>query len=285
MFPQHIFVKKSPFQEEDEFNYTRENYKAITTAVTSEFFGVTNRIFNENNFSVKYTPEKRSVKEGDKFSFYLEEDYPFNDSIYKDFRKRILKKSITDPNGVITFKPVDPKLIETEKGLEIDQSELIDPAAFYYPSPKRVYFDGLNLIVLTDKKSLVKSGGKDVPEGLVYEYYDEQVIFEIVQIGDLIDNDFEIRLLFRHDLGFLPALPLGSNPEIFKGEIYYPSPIRSVVDPLDMVVIDNSTLLIAKNKTAYPIKIAMEEPCNAEGCDNGMVMDNGDRKKCSVCGG
>lgn len=293
-FPDHIFVEKSPFQEPEEYDYVKNNYKATTVSVSNEFFGVTNRIFNDNNFSIVWNDETRNVSDEDRLEFYLTEDYPINDSIIKDFRKRILRKSIVDPNGVLAIEPHDLKFIEVEQEdgtLEFvpDQSELIDPVANYYSSFQKISMDEDHLCLLTDEKSKVEKGGKDVLEGLVFKFFDTESIWKIMQVGKIEDNEFIVIRIFTHNLGYLPALPLGSNPELIDGEVFYPSPIEGIIDPLDMVITDNSTLLIAKNKTAYPIKIAMAEKCDHVlgdvECDNGQMLIEGVKRACPACNG
>ncbi len=275
-FPTNLFREKAPFQEQIEFEWLKANYRSISNIVPNEFFGVTNRIFNRNNWSIQY-------RGFDELQEYLDETYP----IYKDFfgfyATSLFKKQIVDPNGVVTVKPYRP---ETNEEGQILTDQEVRPIATYHSTFQNIAFsEDEFLLVLTDRKTFVEQGGKQQKVGLVYEFYDKEWIREIRQVGKRSDFTFEVIDFFFHDLGFLPARPLGNDPEIIKGEIFFRSKIQSVVDPLDIVSLDNSTLQLSKGKTAYPIKIAPEEPCDNEHCNNGFINDGEGETRCGRCNG
>ncbi|MCK5301378.1 MAG: hypothetical protein KAJ21_05685, partial [Thermoplasmatales archaeon] len=141
-------------------------------------------------------------------------------------------------------------------------------------------------LVLLNDRSIVKVGGQEKYEGLVYEFYDKNAIYKITQVGEKIDYTFEITLYWQHNLNKLPAIVLGKIPAQTDNEVYYYSPIYPSINPLDLALIDSSTLQIAKNKSAFPHMWVVKDVCDYEGCENGYIDHptiDGQKTNCPKC--
>lgn len=280
-FPEHLFREKAPNQSEQEFDYTKRNYKPITIPVMTDFFNALNRVMARNLYS--YDP-----KDNEDLTEYLFKELPIYGSIEKFFKDICLNWQQTDPNAVMTVKPFDlPMREDSEGNMVIDQSVEINPTVYLYHVDQRpLYKKNEYCLVLLNKKSIVKVGGMDKYEGLVYEFYDKNAIYKITQIGEKMDYNFEIELYWKHDLDKLPCTILGKIPAEADNEVYYYSPIYPSVNPLDLALIDSSTLQIAKNKSAFPHMWVVKDVCDYDGCEGGYIPDpnGGDMKtNCPSC--
>lgn len=301
-FPELLFRHKSPYQTEQEFDYIRNNYRAITVPVMDEFFGVTNRIFNRSNFSISYQEPARPQDRDEPLEAYLEQDYPIYDDIVKYFQKSLKRDALVDPNGVIVVRPYklpvrtdeegNPVLREKEQDgkrqylfYELDQTVKIKPVLKFFPAKKIIDHQDHYVTVLTEEKSVIERGGHQVEEGYVFEIYDSLNIWKVYQVGKKEEWEFETLKVYEHDLEEVPAYPAGQNPTFKSEGVFYESPIHAAVEPLNIVAVDNSTLDILKKKCGYPIKYAFEDPCDYDGCDGGFIWNGGDREQCPQCQG
>ena len=81
VFPEHLFVKAAPNQEEEEFNYAKENYKQTTLPVFTDFINTINRSFTDPAAGVTYATEGESnavTASGQTFEKYVTEEKIFS---------------------------------------------------------------------------------------------------------------------------------------------------------------------------------------------------------------
>lgn len=281
VFPGHLFMEKAPNQSEQEFDYTKRNYKPITIPVMTDFFNALNRVMARNLYSY-------DSNDNEDLTEYLFNDLPIYGNIEKFFKDICLNWQQTDPNAVMTIKPFQIPMRENSDGeMIVDQSVEIEPTVYLYHVDQRPLFKkGEFCLVLLNERSLVKVAGQEKHDGFVYEFYDKNSIYRITQVGEKIDYTFEITLYWQHNLDKLPATVLGKIPAQTDNEIYYYSPIYPSVNPLDLALLDSSTLQIAKNKSAFPHMWVVRDVCEDDDCENGMIPHpslNGQMMACPKC--
>lgn len=271
-FPDKLFMEKAPNQTQEEFDYTKRNYRPITLTVMNEFFTALNRIYNRNGWSIDYNTDVNSEDE-ESFRKYLEDDYPVYDSLFSFFNNIVLKKQNIDPNGVLAIRPKFIPIKETEDGeIVIDQTEIISPVVVYYPIESRFIFkENECLLVLSQERSFIRDGDKNIKEGLVFEYYDTENIWRVFQVGNKSKPHFHIELFWNHGLGVLPVHILGNDPDFIDAQPFYKSPIFPAVAPLDLVATDSSTLQLSVYKNAFPHGWQIEDICDNDQCENGKI--------------
>lgn len=292
VFPEELFRKRSPYQTQDEFDYVRNNYQAVSVSVMEEFFGVTNRIFNDSNYSIKYQEEGQRFKK-QPLSDYIEKEYPIYDSLIGHFKGVLKRAALIDPNGAIAVNLHNPPFREVERDgeiiLELDDSQMLDPIVRFYSSKDIISHDEFQLTALSKERSWVEKGNNEVKEGYVFDYYDQNVVGKYVQFGQKSEYQFRFVQIYEHGLEELPARSVGENPTFTEEGAFYQSPIHPAVEPLNIVALDNSRLNIVKEKAAFPIKWAMEDPCDYEGehgvCEGGYVWNGGEKTECPKCHG
>lgn len=295
VFPENLFKHRSPNQTDDEFQYIKHNYKQVTLPVFIDYLSTVGRAFADNNWHISYNEDKQPfVTAGKTFQSYVEKELPVYNSL-EFFVKSILPgiKAI-DAMGVVVVKPQGLPTVETEEGqILIDSTELIEPTVFYYSSKNVVDFeDGKYFLIELDEKSVVDYGGKKQTIGRMFEFYDENVIYLVEQFGKFIDQTFEVRIFFQHDLGVVPVKQLMGIPKIVEKKILHQSPFLFAVDNLDLVVLDSSNLQLSKNNSCYPFRVMVGDPCEFEDkegniCSDGYIFsqDNTSKMTCPKCNG
>jgi hypothetical protein len=155
--------------------------------------------------------------------------------------------------------------------------------------------DEYYLIELQTEKSLILVNGKNEREGIIYEYYDEENIYRVIQVGKKEDWKFNIVLYWNHSWGKVPAWKLKGVPFVQEGVISYVSPFMYAVDLLDLCTINHSILQAVMNRIGYPHTVMIGNPCQFEHKDSagtihacggtGHVYEGTVKISCPECSG
>lgn len=298
-FPERLFLKRSPNQTKEEFEYEKENYKQTTLPIFIDFVNTISRIFSDGNWSISFDTENdkyRSINAT--LQEYLE--IPLSDyGSVEEFVKTLLPAQILrDANGVIAVRPDENKTSYDDNGIEIiDNSVLPEPKIFYFECEDVVAKDANEFYLLqSENKSDVYYGNRSINKGLIYEFYDRNSIWIIKQIGNYTDFKFEATLLLQHNMDYLTAFTLGGIPIIEDGAVIYQSPFLYACDSLDLVALNQSRLQISTNTSVYPYKVMIGTPCDFEfkgsdgtisPCANGRIYntDLTQYGQCPQCNG
>lgn len=293
-FPERAFRERAPNQTLAEEIYIRNNFKSVTLSVAEDFINTLCRGTNPNNWTLEFT------EDGLKFKEYIERQVPKFGSIEGFWSSLLPPIYLQDANGIICLRPDRLSYVTDENdeviiedGLATIDNSDIRPMPFYFNSSNIV---GQELhewyLVNTAEKSVVKVGNTEERKGFVLELYDSDCIWRIVQVGNKKDYKYEISEYYRHDLNFLPAWKLGGRPTYSQENgLAYNSVFNSVVDILDDVLIDRSTLNLVKKKCVFPYRVVLGDICefehNGSKCDNGRIfsLETGVFSACPNCNG
>lgn len=292
-FPFKLFAKRSPNQTPEEYEYTKENYKQDYT-IWNDYINTVSRPFHRSNWSIQYKDTPASFG-NDTFQSYVEGHIVGDMNLEQYMRNIVPSTKAMDAEGVITIKPKN--VIVDEEGRITDK--LIDPVPVYYDVSKVVaYKENVFTAVLLDEFSTVKVNGENTQQGLVFEFYDDQNIWKVIQVGEKNEFTFKPLLYFPHEWGIVPAIKLKGKPCIKHDRIFYRSPFLFAVDNLDEATLDESNLRLSKNNVAYPVKVMIGNRCEAQRtfddipvvCNRGVFngIDGNGRAfshKCDECGG
>jgi hypothetical protein len=286
-FPYRLFTKRAPNQTKEEFDYIESTYKNTTFPIWNRFNGFINRIWNDQNWSIKWSEDSSK----DSPQVYLETGYPVFKSLEGYFKSIVTPLKEKDANGVIAHKPYYIPVKNNDAGdLVIDDTQLIEPVACIYNSSQVVGFlESEYVMIELGEKSLVDYGGGKERSGIVYEFYDRENIWRIFQVGKKIDYKFEYTIYWNHNLGYLPASKLKGIPEQKEMEILYQSHFMAAVDTMDDITLDDSYLRIIKAGHAFPHKWEYVDDCDysngVSSCVNGKVMEGERQVDCPSCHG
>lgn len=286
-FPDTLLGKAHPNETDPEFKYRIDNYQAVTQPAWANSLKTVNRIWNKSNYTVQWPKVDEDNKDAPQT--YFEQIYPTYQSIYKYFSSIVTDLTFKDPNAIMVGRPrVIPEKLDKDGNLEADQNQLIEPIAIIFSSKQVMRFEeNVFVLVLTARTSRLDDDDVGVKTGLIFEFYDDEVIWTITQIGKKKKPVFTIEKLYRHNLGVLPAWQLPGIDKQFKEFAFKASFFQPAVPNLNEAVIDNSNLFMAKTSQAFPQKWELTQPCNNEDCRNGFIDTDGDggRVECPTCHG
>lgn len=287
-FPEKLFKNRAPNQSQQEFDYMKGSYKTTTYPIWTRFLGTLNRMWNDQNWSKKWGNSDKTI-EGKK---YVETEYPIYGSLDTFYKSIVTKDRIKDANAIICHKPYElPTKLNEDGELVIDESPLIDPIAIIYYSPQIIDFeDEEYALIELCEKSMVQFGNSQIKAGKIFEFYDEQNIWKIIQIGKQIDYQFDILLYWNHNLGYLPVKKMGGEPIQKDDDVLYQSKFMSAIGCMDLILLDSSYLQAAKTGHAFPHKWEFVDECdynNGRGaCIEGLIMnEDGKPIACPQCNG
>lgn len=296
IFPDELFLVRSPNMTEKEYVYVKSNFKNISNPVFIDYIHTITRSFSDDNWSVDYKEEKKEVDQ-DSLQFYLENGIKHYGSLENFIKFTLPTLKTIDAMGIIAINiPGFPTKANDEGELIYDESELLQPQPYYHPSKNILaYKDDEYFLVLLDEKSWVDYGnGAPRKEGLVFYFYDKNRIWKIEQTGKYIDFKFNYTPWHEHNWNKLPCKRLGGIPKIMGDKLIQQSDFLYVCDLLDIVLLDGSNLFIVKSKTAYPYRISVGDVCEfrdsqGNNCNKGYIWDNkynagqGGYTKCPAC--
>lgn len=273
VFPTSLFLEKSPYQKQEEFDYIKGNYKQVTLEYGVDYIATTSRAFNDGNYSIKYAEDDATYKD-DSLQKYLETGINVFGSLELYMKSLIPTIKGIDAMGVICIRPDFIFETNTEGERIISPTELNEPQPVYYESYRVVGFK-------EEDYCIIETTGEHHKDGIfTFEIYDRMNIWHVEYDSLSTKNKnekFKIALYYAHDWEQLPVQRLKGIPRLVNGEILWQSPLSFAADILDIIAIDNSTLNISKFKCAFPTRVMDGRPCLFEYKDSeGQV---------TICGG
>ena len=289
-FPDNLFKAKAPNQDPKEFEYMKGIYPkpSITMPYWYKALGILNRIWNDANWAIQWA-EDVAIYSDATAQRYFEKEYPVFGS-YENYHKEIfLPKKINDPNAVAAYKPAFSPVISSidKKGkttYQPDDSIMISPIEVIYNSDQVIsYQAGKHLLVELYEKSLLDNNKK---EGRIFEFYDEQYIWRIEQIGKKEQYTFRESIYYHHGLGYLPCQKLKGRPTYIDSEILYLSYFLPAVSLLDEAIRNFSTKQMSVYANAFSVQWEYFDQCDYKGCAGGKILnDKNNYITCPQCNG
>lgn len=276
-FPSALFEKACPNQTPEEFTYNKETYRQKTKASWDKAVSSTFRVWNEQNYNIDYMNEEQK----EYFTFL----YPYHGNFETWFKDVIHPTKLADPNGVVSVFPMIPmKTVETENGIEtvVNQSEAISPVCKYFDAADVWIFRPDFCMLKLEEKSVIKEGGKEKKEGLVFLVYTEQDIYKVTQTGDKSKYNFDFSLYYNHAWDYLPCFKLKGIPQ----EMIYHSYFMGAVPFLEDAILTDANFRAVKHRVAYPTRWYYSDNCNE--CNGDKYIEDlttGEKHTCSSCRG
>lgn len=287
LYPEPLFAKRAPNENEEESEYIRANYRNYTHPVFVDYLSVIGKGLNDGNWSLKIT------KGPDGFAEYVEGSLEYHKSVEAYVKDIILAMKAKDPNGVIAIDVPPLKMVEVNGQMVPDDREPWRPQPIYYSCAQIVAWEQNEYAMLeSHQKSLVEYGNSVVKAGRVFYVYDDTFIWKVEQYGKFIDNTFNIGVIFTHDLGYIPVQKLKGVPSVLPdGRIYYTSKFYYAVDILDNVLLNRNYMQCSVSNCMFPFRVMVGDPCDfmdgdGNACNGGFVLgEHGERHICRQCNG
>jgi len=265
--PMQLFENRSPNQTDKEAKWLKANYKLITGPVAMDYVNTVGRCFIQGNFNISYKAEDDDfVNTETTYEQYVTKEYGQYGSLMNYARNFLPTIKAQDANGVIAVRPKDIPLVENEDGeLVVSGVDLPEPLPYYYDINRVVgYKDGVYAMIETPEKSIVIIDKKPVKDGYIYELYDDQWIYRIIQVGKKEDNEYNVIPWFEHEAGEVPVIKLMGVAGIDDNQIIYQSPFMLGTALLEEAILDNGYLQMIKAKVVFPHKITLASQCEYE---------------------
>lgn len=296
VFPSHLIKAQSPNQTSEEFEYVKANFQQVTLPDYVDYENTIRRAMHEGNWSIEY-PKHESG-----FSDYVSKRIGELGDFVLWAQNLLPKMKTLDPMGIICTMPLNIPTVEGigedgETVLLIDPDKDFEPQPIYFPVNRVLgYEHGVWYCLLTNEKSMVRKGGKEVQEGMVMWIVDDQKCHRVAQYGDAYKLLFDVTEYFSHEQGYPPCIFLMGVPTLKEGRVVYQSPYLAAKPSFDGVLIDNTRLMVVKNSSTYPTRVMMGNTCDYVGADMGVcfggdltyVGESGERitkGKCPKCHG
>lgn len=287
-YPEELFAKRAPNQNDEENEYVKENYKNTTHPVYMDYLSVTSRGLQDNNWRIVY-PDGSA--EAEDYNEYITKEIDVFKSVENYVKNIVPGVRSKDANGVITFEIKPPKTIEVDGKIVVDDTERLEPQPKYYSSGQVVYWEWNDSALFeSHEKSVVEYNGKPIKAGRVFYFYDDTNIWKVYQVGKLVDNKFTYEVVFNHDLGYFPCKKLAGVPSILPdNSVYYTSRFYYAVDLLDWSLLYSNYLNVSIANTCFPFRWMVGDECDfTDGsvhCSDGKIPVDGGFKDCPSCSG
>lgn len=198
--PTDLLLKQRPNEEKDILDYRLCNYRAITYGSMNRALDSVSRILNKFQFEIQCDDKTKAYLETKNFTAQAT-SYDFKTY----FSKVVLKRDIEDPNGFLIWLP-------TGDGISDDSVE-VKPKPFLFLSDRFHDASPDVLSVLSDEKSLVDVGGGNTQKiGKIYYIITKTEFYKLIQkSASGKEEDYDLELVYKHNIGEIPALILGGD--------------------------------------------------------------------------
>lgn len=297
-YPEELFAARAPNMDEREEKYMRENYKQTTLPVYMDYKATRLRSFIDNNWYMEFQKdEQKYIDAGLTLQQYLEHGIRVFGSLENYVKNSLCHIRDIDGNGIVAVKPRKVTFNDGEEERPIDDSMLYEPQPYYYRCDQVIAkeYDEYYLVQL-DENSYVEHGGKQHKRGFIFEFYDENAIWRITQIGKFSDYQFQYEIYFKHDRGKIAAHELMGVPQLIENNVVWQPPFLFAVPLLDWALTNANYLQGSTANVMYPYRIILGATCEYEykdslgavdRCNHGQVFDSeiGHSIDCPSCKG
>jgi hypothetical protein len=244
-YPEHLIGCLRPNEPLEVKDYRKEIWVAKTLPTFNRILSSLGKIRRSADWMIKY-PELSAfakIREGESLEDYCEKHFPYFESVTNWLFSVVLKKYLTDSNGVVLIMPLTADVPETDflKPYPI-LFDCCDVVEFKY-GDHAILRNPLGCIYVTKKGVLEK--------GRSWYYVDTSAIVRYDQIdakGTMSAVD-----IYEHGLGILPCFKLGGIVSETEGHNFlYESRIAGILPELDEALREYSDLQAAKVLHVYP---------------------------------
>jgi hypothetical protein len=268
--PGRILTDRRPNEDPEIQKYRLSIYEPITKGSMNRAIDKLYRIFISANFSIKVSEE---------LSVYLDEKKFDGQYFYSYIQKYVVRRMIEDPNGYLAWIPTGEGLTNPSVKVEVSPI-LIDSRSIIYLDEDAISWESSD----EDEKTEIIKNGKKVREGRVIYTLTDEGFYRHEQYGNDRDKKFELFEIYRHEIGFLPAIILGGDAT---DEDYFESYFSPFIPFGNEAIRQYSDWQGVMTTSAFPYREEVAETCSAPGCRDGICYDNkvDEHIACRVCKG
>lgn len=291
-YPLELIECRRPNEPEEVKEYRMKIWKPKTKPAFSKIINSLSKIRRSSDWSIQFPDASGfpKIADGESLEDYTEVNYPYFSSITNWVFSVLLKKYLTDPNGVILIMPLNR---------EAEQTEYLQPYAWIFDSCHVVEFIEGKSAILEIEEGCLYTKGKTQERGTSFYVINTDVIERWDQTNS--KGDHNMLWQYTHRIGVLPAFKIGGVISSADGiSFLYESRIEGIIPDLDEALREYSDLQAAKVLHIFPERweftqnectdckgtgrrnnpnwhvgcpdtIPSQVPCNASGCHNGYI--------------
>lgn len=295
--PGELLEQQRPNESEHVRQYRLDNYRAITNEGAVKFNDKSARIINNSGYTLAVASEElREWLLNANFSLGNGEMAKFEEY----FCRLVMPCSFEDPNALLIAFPFNPENPETppaslEDGLPANQRVGIKTKIIASEDIK--YIDDDYFVWFSGKVVMLEDRNKQTKKAPVYFVADKFNYYRLMPVG--IEQKtghfiYDLELWYNHDTGEgdkheLPVNILGGTltKDLTDYMTYNESFMKPYFEYGDEVIVTFSDFQAVKVKSAYPIKVMTEQPC--QDCTGGKIRVQVDGHPslvtCTTCNG
>lgn len=280
-YPKELIECRRPNEPEEVKEYRCQIWKPKTKPAFSKIVSSLSKIRRSSDWSINYPPASDFplVAEAETLEKYCEENYPFFGSITNWVFGVLLKKYLTDPNGLIFVSPLE---------IPQEQTAYLLPYAEIISSCHIIEYIEGEYAVLEIPEGCWYMAGRSRTQEKGRSYYVVNV--DVIERWDQINakEDFTMVSQYEHKLGVLPCFKIGAI--ICKTNGYnflYESRISGVLPDLDEALREYSDLQAAKVLHIFPERweFTQHECTDCKGTGKRTNPTGGEPLECQKCTG
>lgn len=285
--PDELLNRARPNEDPAITAYRTDNYEPTTKAEADKAVTVTSKVFNPNLSSIRWETDTKDTKE---IRDYTLEYYPEYNSVVNFTKDVLLRKMLSDPNGLVITRPLR---------IPTGQSDRLEPVMVIFGSSAIYNFDLDHYLICIsedeDKQRSTNTG--------VFEYYDKsqylKIEVEVKTKGGKEELTITVLETYVYQFDSIPAWRLrGMSESKDNGAIIYKSFFYSAVPYWNLAIIHESDLFGAYIRHLFPQRYELSEQCQYKMEWDGMMFpcrggkirygsadDDGGVMACPHCGG
>lgn len=197
--PEELIGQRRPYEPEDIQKYRLDSYEPITKSVINRAIQSLQRVFKTGTVDIKMSDDLKEYVSSSNFK---------DADLFTYINRYVIRRMIEDPNGLLVWWPVFSK-----DDIGASDSQEIKPVLVQSSKIIHLYNDVCTFESNEKSWVTIKDGDKqrEVREGTVYYICTSDWYYKYIQVGKKSDNDFELREVYKHDLGYLPVIILGGD--------------------------------------------------------------------------
>ncbi len=278
-YPKEIIEERRPNEPEEVKSYREKIWVAKTKSAFDKVISSLGKIRRSSGWAVTYEDENEftRIPDDETLQNYCELKYPAFTSLTNWVFAVLLKKYLTDPNGIIFVHP---------KKYDIQETEFIQPICTFIESENILELNDDFILFVNKEGSTFTVRGKSY-EGKSFWYVTKTEIIRIDQINN--KGDYAIAIEFPITFDYIPFVKLKSIvKDQISDTILYESRISGMIPELDEAAREYSDLQAAKVLHIYPERWEYSNKectgCKGTGRIKNKIGGN-ETLECTSCGG
>lgn len=294
IYPEELIECRRPNEPEEVKEYRKKIWKPKTKPTFTKILSSLSKIRRSADWSIKYPVDTFGrIAEGEKLEDYCEGDFPYFETVTNWVFAVLLKKYLTDPNGVVLVMPLDTEMVS--------KTEFLQPYLYIFDSCDiYAYEEGKQAIFKNPEGCYYTSGrSRNMEKGKSYYIVNDVVIEKWDQVNS--KGEYDIVYSYEHGLGMTPFFKIGAVICSNDGnQFLYESRIDGILPDMDEAIREYSDLQAAKVLHIFPERweftqnecttckglgkrrnpawfqgcadsIPTDITCDAPGCNNGYI--------------